>query len=111
MDDMLSKTDASETVLRFVAIWDERHSSTTTTFENCTGCSAGFHWLPLATVFDDRVNFIRTKKAQIQQEIDDLHAGGGYSSMKRSNENGFGNLSTGFYLTGDFRRWKMKFVS
>lgn len=105
MDDMLSKTDASETVLRFCRNLDERHSSTTASHLRIVQDAVRDFVVAISDSIDDRVNLLEQKKAQIQQEIDDLHAG----VVTQLNETEQRERIREIYqlasiLTGDFRR-------
>lgn len=75
MDDLLSKTDTSETVLRFCRNLDERHSGTTASHLRIVQDAVRDFVVAISDNIDDRVALLEQKKAQIQQEIDDLHAG------------------------------------
>ena len=77
MDDMFSKTDASETVLRFCRNLDERHSSNyyCITFENCTGCSTDFV-VAISDSIDDRVNLLEQRKPRFNKKLMTCMQGG-----------------------------------
>lgn len=105
MDDLLSKTDVSETVLRFCRNLDERHSSTTASHLRIVQDAVRDFVVAISDSIDDRVNLLEQKKAQIQQQIDDLHAG----VVTQLNETEQRERIREIYqlasiLTGDFRR-------
>lgn len=105
MDDMLSKTDTSETVLRFCRNLDERHSSTTASHLRIVQDAVRDFVVAISDSIDDRVSLLEQKKAQIQQQIDDLHAG----VVTQLNETEQRERIREIYqlasiLTGDFRR-------
>jgi Protein of unknown function (DUF3375). len=105
MDDMLSKTDISETVLRFCRNLDERYTSTTASHLRIVQDAVRDFVVAISDNIDDRVTLLEQKKAQIQQEIDDLHAG----VVTQLNEAEQRERIREIYqlasiLTGDFRR-------
>lgn len=105
MDDMLSKTDVSETVLRFCRNLDERHTSTTASHLRIVQEAVRDFVVAISDNIDDRVSLLEQKKAHIQQEIDDLHAG----VVTQLNEAEQRERIREIYqlasiLTGDFRR-------
>lgn len=105
MDDMLSKTDSSEIVLRFCHNLDEPHTSTTASHLRIVQEAVRDFVVAISDDIDDRVTLLEQKKAQIQQEIDDLHAG----VVTQLNEAEQRERIREIYqlasiLTGDFRR-------
>ncbi|WP_288366528.1 DUF3375 domain-containing protein [uncultured Acinetobacter sp.] len=107
MDDMLSKTDASETVLRFCRNLDEPYTSTTASHLRIVQDAVRDFVVAISDNIDDRVSLLEQNKAQIQQEIDDLHAG----VFKKLNETQQRERIREIYqlasiLTGDFRRFE-----
>lgn len=105
MDDMLSKTDTSETVLRFCRNLDERHTTTTASHLRIVQDAVRDFVVAISEKIDDRVALLEQKKALIQQEINDLHAG----VVTQLNQTEQRERVREIYqlasiLTGDFRR-------
>ncbi len=75
MDDMLTKTDASETALRFCLGLDERTSGTTASHLRIVQEAVRDLSIAINPSINDRVASYESKKAEIQREIDAIQAG------------------------------------
>lgn len=105
MDDLLSKTDASETVLRFCRNLDERSSGTSASHLRIVQDAVRDFVVAISENVDDRIGLLEQKKAQIQKEIDDLHAGVvTHLDVTQQRERMREIYQQASILTGDFRR-------
>ena len=105
MDDMLTKTDASEIALRFCKSLDERNNGTTASHLRIVQEAVRELAVAISTNQEEKVLLLEAKKAEIQQEIDALHAGTlpelSHSEQKERIREIYQLASV---LTGDFRR-------
>jgi hypothetical protein len=105
MDDMLTKTDASEIALRFCKGLDERNSGTTASHLRIVQEAVRDLAVAISPDVDERVTLLESKKAEIQREIDALQAGvvPALSEVEqRERVREIYQLAS--VLTGDFRR-------
>ena len=105
MDDMLTKTDASEIALRFCKGLDERNSGTTASHLRIVQEAVRDLAVAISPDVNERVTLLENKKAEIQREIDDLQAGlvPALSELEqRERIREIYQLAS--VLTGDFRR-------
>ncbi|MDP0561238.1 MAG: DUF3375 domain-containing protein [Candidatus Endonucleobacter sp. (ex Gigantidas childressi)] len=105
MDDLLSKTDASEVALRFCKGLDERNSGTTASHLRIVQEAVRDLAVAISPNVDERVTLLESKKAEIQREIDALQAGvvpelNEVEQRERIRE----IYQLASVLTGDFRR-------
>ena len=75
MDDHLTKTDASETALRFCRQLDDRASGMTASHLRIVQEAVRDFAAAISANSDDRLSLLENKKADIQQEIDAIHSG------------------------------------
>ncbi len=105
MDDMLTKTDASEIALRFCKGLDERNSGTTASHLRIVQEAVRDLAVAISPNIAERVTLLENRKDEIQREIDSLQAGdipelSEVEQRERIRE--IYQLSS--ILTGDFRR-------
>lgn len=105
MDDKLSRTDASETVLRFCRNLDERGTSTTASHLRIVQDAVRDFAAAVSENVDERVQLLEQKKSLIQKEIDDLQAGVVMQLNEAAQREGIREIyQLASILTGDFRR-------
>jgi hypothetical protein len=75
MDDMLSKTEAAEIALRFCKSLDEKANVTTASHLRIVQEAVRELLVAISTNPEERLVLLEEKKAAIQHEIDQLHAG------------------------------------
>jgi hypothetical protein len=75
MDDMLSKTEAAEIALRFCKGLDEKANVTTASHLRIVQEAVRELLVAISTSPEERLTLLEEKKAAIQHEIDQLHAG------------------------------------
>lgn len=105
MDDLITKTDASETALRFCKGLDERSANTTASHLRIVQEAVRDLAVALSPNVDERIDLLESKKQQIQQEIDALNAGHIVilsESQQKERIREIYQLAS--VLTGDFRR-------
>lgn len=105
MDDLLTKTDASETALRFCRGLDERASGTTASHLRIVQEAVRDLAVAISPNVNERVLLLESKKSEIQREIDSLQAGlvtELSESEQRERIREIYQLAS--VLTGDFRR-------
>lgn len=105
MDDLLTKTDASEIALRFCKGLDERNSGTTASHLRIVQEAVRDLAVAISPNVDERVILLESKKAEIQREIDALQAGVVPElSEAEQSERVREIYQLASVLTGDFRR-------
>ena len=105
MDDLLTKTDASETALRFCKGLDERNSGTTASHLRIVQDAVRDFAVAISPNVDERVALLESKKAEIQKEIDALESGlVSELSEVEQRERVREIYQLASVLTGDFRR-------
>ena len=105
MDDVLTKTDASETALRFCQSLDERASGTTASHLRIVQEAVRDFAVAISPNIDDRIALLESKKAEIQREIDDLQAGVVTQLSDTEQRERIREIyQLASVLTGDFRR-------
>lgn len=105
MDDMLTKTDASEVALRFCRGLDERSTGTTASHLRIVQEAVRDFAVAISPDVGERITLLETKKAESQREIDALKAGVVVeltASEQRERIREIYQLAS--VLTGDFRR-------
>jgi hypothetical protein len=75
LDDSLSKTDACEVALRFCRALDQRDSHSTASHLRIVQDAVRDLAVALNPSAEQRLSFLESRKAVLQTEIDDLHAG------------------------------------
>ncbi|PHM47427.1 DUF3375 domain-containing protein [Xenorhabdus miraniensis] len=75
MNDILTKTDASEIALRFGQGLDERHSGTTASHLRIVQDAVRDFAVAISPNINERIALLESKDAEIQREIDSLKAG------------------------------------
>lgn len=105
MDDMLTKTDASETAFRFCQGLDERAAGTTASHLRIVQEAVRDFALAISPDMGERVELLTRKKAEIQREIDDLDAGIFKELTEAEQRERIREIyQLASVLTGDFRR-------
>jgi len=105
MDDMLTKTDASEIALRFCKGLDERNSATTASHLRIVQEAVRDLAVAISPNVDERVFMLESKKAGIQHEIDALQAGVVPELSELEQRERIREIyQLASVLTGDFRR-------
>lgn len=105
MDDLLTKTDASETALRFCKSLDERNSGTTASHLRIVQDAVRDLAVSINPNIEERVALLEAKKAENQRAIDSLHAGEiPQLSPAEQRERIREIYQLASVLTGDFRR-------
>jgi len=105
MDDLLTKTDASEIALRFCQNLDQRETGTTASHLRIVQQAVSEFALAISPNINERIRFLERKKAEFQTEIDALQAGVVIEltpSQQRERIREIYQLAS--VLTGDFRR-------
>jgi len=105
MDDLLTKTDASEIAMRFCKGLDERGAGTTASHLRIVQEAVRDLAVATSEDVDERVRLLENRKAEIQREIDALEAGevpvlSEVEQKERMRE----IYQLASVLTGDFRR-------
>ncbi|WP_340617933.1 DUF3375 domain-containing protein [Xenorhabdus entomophaga] len=105
MNDVLTKTDASEIALRFVQGLDERNSGTTASHLRIVQDAVRDFAVAISPNINERITLLESKNAEIQREIDSLKVGvitelSDAEQRERIRE--IYHLAS--VLTGDFRR-------
>ncbi|MCK7549372.1 DUF3375 domain-containing protein [Marinobacter koreensis] len=105
LDDSLTKTDASETALRFCRSLDERTAGTTASHLRIVQEAVRDLAVAISPNVDERITLLEHKKAELEREITDLRAG----IVKELSEQQQRERIREVYqlasvLTGDFRR-------
>lgn len=105
MDDQLSKTDASDVVIRFCQGLDQRGSGTTASHLRIVQEAVRDFAMAISPNAEERVALLEHKKAEIQREIDALNAGEvAQLSTAEQRERIREIYQLASVLTGDFRR-------
>lgn len=105
MDDILTKTDASEIVLRFCLGLDDRNTGTTASHLRIVQEAVRDFAVALSPSVDERIDLLEHKKAEIQQEIDNLQAGVLTELTEAEQRERIREIyQLASVLTGDFRR-------
>ncbi len=105
MDDLLTKTDASETALRFCQGLDERTSGTTASHLRIVQEAVRDLAVAISPNVEERVSLLENKKAEIQREIDALQAGEVAQLSELEQRERIREIyQLASVLTGDFRR-------
>jgi len=105
MDDLLTKTDASEIALRFCKGLDERNSGTTASHLRIVQEAVRDLAVAISPNTDERVTLLENKKAEIQREIDALQAGVVTELSEVEQKERIREIyQLASVLTGDFRR-------
>jgi hypothetical protein len=105
MDDMLTKTDASETALRFCKGLDERHAGTTASHLRIVQEAVRDLAAAISPHVNERVALLESKKAGIQREIEALQAGVVAELSEVEQRERIREIyQLASVLTGDFRR-------
>jgi hypothetical protein len=104
MDDMLTKTDASERAFRFCRSLDERSSGTTASHLKIVQEAVRDFSVALSPNVQDRVALLEQKKAEIQRELDNLNAGVVVTLKEAEKKERIKEIyQLASVLTGDFR--------
>ncbi len=105
MDDILTKTDASEIALRFCLGLDDRNTGTTASHLRIVQEAVRDFAVALSPSVDERIDLLEHKKAEIQQEIDNLQAGVLTELTEAEQRERIREIyQLASVLTGDFRR-------
>ena len=105
MDDMLTRTDASEIAFRFCRGLDERSTGTTASHLRIVQEAVRDFAVAISPDVNERVNLLETKKAEIQREIDTLRAGVVVELTDAEQRERIREIyQLASVLTGDFRR-------
>ncbi len=105
LDDMLTKTDASEIALRFCKGLNERGAGTTASHLRIVQEAVRDLAVAVNPNVDERIALLEHKKAGIQREIDDLKAGVVAELSNAEQRERMGEIyQLASVLTGDFRR-------
>ncbi|MGV0036770.1 MAG: DUF3375 domain-containing protein [Candidatus Azotimanducaceae bacterium WSBS_2022_MAG_OTU7] len=105
LDDSLTRTDASETAVRFCRSLDERTSGTTASHLRIVQEAVRDLTVALSPNVDEQVALLEAKKAEIQQEIDNIGAGVGKELSEAEQRERIREIYLlASVLTGDFRR-------
>lgn len=105
MDNQLTPSDAIETVIRFCQNLEDRAAGTTASHLRIVQEAVRDLLIAIDPDVDERIKSLESKKAEIQREIDDLHAGivrelSDTEQQERIRE----VYQLASVLTGDFRR-------
>ena len=105
IDDLLSKTDASDKVLRFCRGLNEPSSGTTASHLRIVQDAVRDFVIAMSAAADERIALLEQQKQALQNEIDELHAG----IVRQLDETRQRERIREIYqlaslLTGDFRR-------
>jgi hypothetical protein len=104
MDDVLTKTDASEIAIRFAQGLDEHNSGTTASHLKIVQDAVRDFSVEINSNINERIALLKSKQSEIQREIDALHAGVVTElteSEQRERVREIYHLAS--ILTGDFR--------
>ena len=105
MDDILTKTDASEVALRFCLNLEDRNTGTTASHLHIVQEAVRDFAVALSPNIEERTKILTDKKAEIQQEIDDLDAGILVELSEPQQKERMREIyQLASVLTGDFRR-------
>lgn len=105
MDDMLTKTDASEVALRFCKGLEERNSGTTASHLRIVQEAVRDLAVAVSPNIDEKVTLLENKKAEIQREIDAFQAGVVTQLSEIEQRERIREIyQLASVLTGDFRR-------
>lgn len=105
MDDMLSKTDASETALRFCRTLDEPAAGTSASHLRIVQEAVRDFAVAVNPDLDERVAQLEQRQQEIQHSIDDLRAGVSVELSETEQRERIREIyQLASVLTGDFRR-------
>ncbi len=105
MDDQLTKTDASEVVLRFCQGLDQRSSGTTASHLRIVQEAVRDFAVAISPNPDERLRLLEYRQAEIQREIDALNAGVVTELSEAQQRERIREIyQLASVLTGDFRR-------
>lgn len=105
MDDMLTKTDASETALRFCRSLEERTAGTTASHLRIVQDAVRDLAVAISPNIDERLTLLEYKKAELEREIDALRAGVVSELSEQEQRERIREVyQLASVLTGDFRR-------
>lgn len=105
MDDRLTKTDASETAMRFCRGLDERNSGTTASHLRIVQDAVRDLAVAISPDVNERVAILENKKAAVQREIDALQDGILFELSDTEQRERIREIyQLASVLTGDFRR-------
>jgi len=105
MDDQLTKTDASEVVLRFCQGLDQRGSGTTASHLRIVQEAVRDFAVAISPNPDERLGLLEYRQAEIQREIDALNAGVVTELSEAQQRERIREIyQLASVLTGDFRR-------
>ena len=105
MDDQITKTDASEVALRFCQGLDQRGAGTTASHLRIVQEAVRDFAVAISPNADERITLLEYRKAELQREIDALHAGVvSELSEVQQRERIREIYQLASVLTGDFRR-------
>lgn len=105
MDDTLTKTDASETALRFCRSLDERTAGTTASHLRIVQEAVRDLAVAISPNVDERMALLEHKKAELEREIDSLRAGVVTELSEQQQRERIREVyQLASVLTGDFRR-------
>lgn len=105
MDDMLSKTDASETALRFCRALDEPAAGTSASHLRIVQDAVRDFAVAVNPNLDERAVQLEQQKREIQRNIDELHAGVSVELSEAEQRERIREIyQLASVLTGDFRR-------
>jgi len=105
LDDILTKTDASEVALRFCLGLEERNSGTTASHLRIVQEAVRNFAVELSPNIDERVRLLGQKRTEIQKEMDALQAGVLVELTEvEQRERIYEIYQLASALTGDFRR-------
>ncbi|MFT7675562.1 MAG: hypothetical protein ACI845_003989 [Gammaproteobacteria bacterium] len=105
MDDLLSKTDASDIAFRFARGLDERNSGTTASHLRIVQEAVRDFAVAISPDANERVNLLEDRKAELQREIDALNAGVVMELSEGEQRERIREIyQLASVLTGDFRR-------
>lgn len=105
MDDTVTKTDASETALRFCRSLDERTAGTTASHLRIVQEAVRDLAVAISPNVDERVALLEHKKAELEREISSLRAGVVQELSEQQQRERIREVyQLASVLTGDFRR-------
>lgn len=105
MDDMLTKTDASEIAFRFCQGLDDRNTGTSASHLRIVQEAVRDFAVAISPNIDERVTLLEYKKTEIQREIDALNAGVVVQLTEKEQRERIREIyQLASVLTGDFRR-------
>lgn len=105
MDDMLTKTDASEVAFRFCQGLDQRSVGTTASHLRIVQEAVRDLAVAISPNIDERINLLEHRKAEIQREINSLNAGEVIELTETEQRERIREIyQLASVLTGDFRR-------